>query len=75
MGAALKVPAHSFPDQEDLATHSVPLKSIFRVTQETVLDLELRPVIVTLDGEEHDQPVEAQTLTLVSRSPAAMAFM
>jgi superfamily II DNA or RNA helicase len=40
--------AEQFPQQEDLSLHPVPLKSIFRVTQKTKLDLEVRPVIQAL---------------------------
>lgn len=37
-----------FPKQSDLAIHPIPLKSIFRVTQKTKLDLEVRPAIQAL---------------------------
>ncbi len=40
--------AEAFPRQADLAIHPVPLKSIFRVTQKTKLDIEVRPVIQAL---------------------------
>lgn len=55
VAAALALLAAEFPEQEDLAIHPVPLKSIFRVSQETDLDLvEVRPAIVALQegGEE-----------------------
>ena len=45
---ALKLLRERFPSQEDLAIHPVPLKSIFLVTQETELDMLVRPVIRTL---------------------------
>ncbi|HEX6901453.1 MAG TPA: DEAD/DEAH box helicase [Thermoanaerobaculia bacterium] len=52
--AALQLLAEEYPEQEDLAVKPIPLKSIFRVTQETELDLEVRPVIRALqaNGEE-----------------------
>ncbi|HUF78419.1 MAG TPA: DEAD/DEAH box helicase, partial [Thermoanaerobaculia bacterium] len=39
------------PDQEDLAVHPIPLKTLFRVSPATVIeeyDFDVRPVIVTL---------------------------
>jgi SNF2 family DNA or RNA helicase len=42
--------AREFPGQSDLAIHPIPLKSIFRVTQNTKLDIEVRPVIQTLQA-------------------------
>ena len=52
--AVLQLLASAYPEQEDLAIRPVPLASIFRVTQETELDLEVRPVIRALqaNGEE-----------------------
>ncbi|HYO11932.1 MAG TPA: DEAD/DEAH box helicase, partial [Thermoanaerobaculia bacterium] len=52
--ATLQLLAAEYPEQEDLALRPIPLMSIFRVTQETELDLEVRPVIRTLqeNGEE-----------------------
>ncbi|MFL6234831.1 MAG: DEAD/DEAH box helicase [Thermoanaerobaculia bacterium] len=52
--AALQLLAAEYPEQADLAIRPVPLMSIFRVTQETELDLEVRPVIRALqeNGEE-----------------------
>jgi superfamily II DNA or RNA helicase len=52
--AALQLLAAEYPEQADLAIRPVPLASIFRVTQETELDLEVRPVIRALqeNGEE-----------------------
>lgn len=53
--AALQLLAAEYPEQEDLAVRPIPLMSIFRVTQETELDLvEVRPVIRALqeNGEE-----------------------
>jgi hypothetical protein len=51
---ALALLAELFPAQEDLALHPVPLRSIFRVSQTTELDLEVRPAILALQeaGEE-----------------------
>lgn len=40
----------AFPEQEDLAIHPVPLKSLFQVTQATELDLEVRPMIQALQA-------------------------
>jgi hypothetical protein len=40
--------AAEFPRQTDLAIHPIPLKSIFRVTQKTELDIEVRPAIQAL---------------------------
>jgi hypothetical protein len=52
--AVLQLLAAEYPEQADLAIRPVPLASIFRVTQETELDLEVRPVIRALqaNGEE-----------------------
>jgi len=52
--AALQLLAAEYPEQADLAIRPIPLMSIFRVTQETELDLEVRPVIRALqaNGEE-----------------------
>ncbi|HET9210263.1 MAG TPA: DEAD/DEAH box helicase [Thermoanaerobaculia bacterium] len=52
--AALQLLAAEYPEQADLAIKPVPLMSIFRVTQETELDLEVRPVIRAIqeNGEE-----------------------
>ncbi|MEM7585431.1 MAG: DEAD/DEAH box helicase [Acidobacteriota bacterium] len=52
--AVLKLLRDSFPGQEDLAIHPLPLQTLFRVTQETELDLLVRPVIRVLQmkGQE-----------------------
>ncbi len=52
--AVLQLLRESFPGQEDLAIYPLPLQSIFRVTQETELDLLVRPVIRVLQmkGQE-----------------------
>lgn len=52
--AALQLLGAEYPEQQDLAVRPIPLMSIFRVTQETELDLEVRPVIRALqaNGEE-----------------------
>ncbi len=47
---ALGLLAAEFPGQADLALHPVPLKSIFLVSQKTKLDLEVRPMIQTLQS-------------------------
>ena len=39
-----------FPDQQDLAIHPVPLRSLFQVSQATELDLEVRPMIMALQA-------------------------
>ncbi len=46
--AVLRLLRKSFPGQEDLAIYPLPLQSIFHVTQETELDLLVRPVIRVL---------------------------
>ncbi|NWG14013.1 MAG: DEAD/DEAH box helicase [Acidobacteria bacterium] len=46
----LRLLAEHFPGQSDLAIHPVPLRSVFLVTQETQLDLEVRPVIQALQS-------------------------
>ncbi|HEX4959926.1 MAG TPA: DEAD/DEAH box helicase [Thermoanaerobaculia bacterium] len=48
--AALQLLAAEYPEQADLAIRPIPLQSIFRVTQETELDLEVRPVIRALQA-------------------------
>jgi hypothetical protein len=42
------------PDQQTLAVHPIPLKSIFKITQNTKLDLEIRPQVQLIqeNGEE-----------------------
>ena len=40
--------AETFPEQEHLAISAVPLQTLFRVTQETELDMLVRPIIRTL---------------------------
>jgi superfamily II DNA or RNA helicase len=42
--------ASEFPQQSDLAIHPIPLKSIFRVTSNTELDIEVRPAIQALQA-------------------------
>jgi SNF2 family DNA or RNA helicase len=42
--------AQEFPGQSYLAIHPIPLKSIFRVTQNTKLDIDVRPVIQALQA-------------------------
>jgi SNF2 family DNA or RNA helicase len=44
----LKLLNAEFPDQPLLAVHPIPLKSIFRITATTKLDLEIRPAIQAL---------------------------
>ncbi|MCP3962241.1 MAG: DEAD/DEAH box helicase [bacterium] len=46
--AVLRLLRESFPGQEDLAIYPLPLQTLFRVTQETELDLLVRPVIRVL---------------------------
>lgn len=53
--AVLKLLRESFPAQEDLAIYPMPLQSIFRVTQETELDLLVRPVIRVLQMKGQDR--------------------
>jgi hypothetical protein len=47
---ALGLLAAEFPRQADLAIHPVPLRSIFLVSPKTKLDLEVRPMIQTLQS-------------------------
>jgi superfamily II DNA or RNA helicase len=47
--------AAEFPKQADLAVHPIPLKSIFRVTQKTKLDIEVRPMIQALQASGEAQ--------------------
>ncbi|MEM7352491.1 MAG: DEAD/DEAH box helicase [Acidobacteriota bacterium] len=53
--ATLKLLRECFPGQEDLAIHPMPLQSLFRVTQETELDLLVRPVIRVLQMRGQDR--------------------
>lgn len=46
--AVLRLLRKSFPEQEDLQIHPIPLKSIFYVTPQTELDMLVRPVISTI---------------------------
>ncbi len=54
VAAVLKLLSRHYPEQEDLQIHPVPLRSLFRVSHETELDLRVRPVIRLLQqsGEE-----------------------
>lgn len=47
--------AAEFPNDPAFAIHPVPLKSIFRVTQKTKLDLEVRPAILALQSSGEAQ--------------------
>ncbi|HKI05768.1 MAG TPA: DEAD/DEAH box helicase [Thermoanaerobaculia bacterium] len=60
--AALQLLAGEYPEQEDLAVRPVPLKSIFRITQETELDLEVRPVIRALQANGEERFLERRDL-------------
>ena len=42
--------AKEFPQEENLGIHPIPLKSIFRVSHTTELDIEVRPVIQALQA-------------------------
>ena len=44
-----------FPNQNNMAIHPIPLKSIFKITMNTEMDLDILPMIQLLqeDGEEH----------------------
>ncbi len=53
--ATLKLLRESFPGQEDLAIYPLPLQTLFRVTQETELDLLVRPVIRVLQMKGQDR--------------------
>ncbi len=44
----MKFLSSEFPKQSELAIHPIPLKSIFRITAKTKLDLEIRPAIQAL---------------------------
>jgi superfamily II DNA or RNA helicase len=51
--AALKLLAEAYPQQQDLAIHPIPLRSIFHVTQETRFDLAevvVRPAIEAIQA-------------------------
>ncbi len=48
--SALNLLRREFPDQDDLAIHPVPLRSIFKISSTTELDLEVRPVIEALQA-------------------------
>jgi superfamily II DNA or RNA helicase len=60
--AALQLLAAEYPEQEDLAVRPVPLRSIFRITQETELDLEVRPVIRALQANGEERFLERRDL-------------
>ncbi|MEE8522336.1 MAG: SNF2-related protein, partial [Thermoanaerobaculia bacterium] len=49
----LKLLRERFPEQEDLQIFPIPLKSIFLVTQDTELDMLVRPVIRTLQVKRY----------------------
>lgn len=51
-----------YPDQEDLAIHPVPLRSLFRVTQETELDLRVGPVIRLLQESGETRYLDPERL-------------
>ena len=46
----LNLLAKEFPEQDDLAVHPIPLRSIFKVSRTTELDLDVRPVIQALQA-------------------------
>jgi len=50
VAAALDLLAKTFPEQKDLAISPVPLRSVFRITQDTELDLEIRDEIQALQA-------------------------
>src|SRR5215210_1233266 len=60
--AALQLLSGEYPEQEDLAVRPIPLRSIFRVTQETELDLEVRPVIRALQANGEERFLECRDL-------------
>ena len=60
--SALQLLAAEYPEQEDLAIRPVPLASIFRITQETELDLEVRPVIRALQANGEERFLERRDL-------------
>jgi len=51
----LRLLRECFPGQENLAIYPMPLQSLFRVTQETELDLLVRPVIRVLQMKGQDR--------------------
>ncbi|MDP9122874.1 MAG: hypothetical protein M3O15_16145, partial [Acidobacteriota bacterium] len=60
--AVLRLLSEAFPEQQDLAILPIPLRSIFRVTQETELDLEVRPVIRALQASGEERYLEHRDL-------------
>jgi superfamily II DNA or RNA helicase len=52
--------AAEFPRQPGIAIHPVPLKSIFRVTQKTKIDLEVRPAIQALQASGEAKFIERE---------------
>ena len=52
--------AAEFPSQPGMAIHPIPLKSIFRVTQKTKIDLEVRPVIQALQSAGEAKFIERE---------------
>ncbi len=54
--------AKEFPHQADLAIHPVPVKSIFKVSQTTELDLEVRPAIQALQASGETRFFEREDL-------------
>ena len=51
-----------FPEQEDLAIHPVPLRSLLHVSQTTELDLEIRPMIEALQANGEARVVSEEEL-------------
>jgi superfamily II DNA or RNA helicase len=60
--SALQLLAGEYPEQADLAIRPIPLASIFRITQETELDLEVRPVIRALQANGEEKFLERRDL-------------
>ena len=60
--AVLNLLAKEFPSQEDLTIHPVPLRSIFKISSTTQLDLEVRPVVEALQASGESRFYEEKDL-------------
>jgi superfamily II DNA or RNA helicase len=62
VAAALSLLRAEFPEQADLAVSPIPLRSLFFVSENTELDLEVRPVIETLQRSGERRYLEGPEL-------------
>jgi superfamily II DNA or RNA helicase len=60
--AVLELLREEFPDQEDLAIHPVPLRALFHISPATELDVEVRPILQSLQAAGESRFLEGEDL-------------